>query len=137
MNWDPIDHTVLANEQVDSEGKSWRSGAKVERKLLRQWFFKITDYAEQLLNDLETLTGWPERVKLMQANWIGKSTGAHLEFPIVDSAEKIGVFTTRPDTVYGVTYIVLAPEHPLTQVVTTGDRKASSRCLCAGSCRAK
>ncbi|PSB27601.1 leucine--tRNA ligase [Stenomitos frigidus] len=122
VNWDPIDQTVLANEQVDSEGKSWRSGAKVERKLLRQWFFKITDYAEQLLNDLETLTGWPERVKLMQANWIGKSTGAYLEFPIVDSDEKIGVFTTRPDTVYGVTYVVLAPEHPLTQVVTTSDR---------------
>jgi len=125
VNWDPIDQTVLANEQVDSEGKSWRSGAKVERKLLRQWFFKITDYAEQLLNDLETLTGWPERVKLMQANWIGKSTGAYLEFPIVNSNEKIGVFTTRPDTVYGVTYVVLAPEHPLTQVVTTSDRKAA------------
>jgi len=125
VNWDPIDQTVLANEQVDSEGKSWRSGAKVERKLLRQWFFKITDYAEQLLNDLETLTGWPERVKLMQANWIGKSTGAYLEFPIANSNEKIGVFTTRPDTVYGVTYVVLAPEHPLTQVVTTSDRKAA------------
>ena len=125
VNWDPIDQTVLANEQVDSEGKSWRSGAKVERKLLRQWFFKITDYAEQLLNDLETLTGWPERVKLMQANWIGKSTGAYLEFPIVGSTEKIGVFTTRPDTVYGVTYVVLAPEHPLTQVVTTSDRQAA------------
>ncbi len=125
VNWDPIDQTVLANEQVDSDGKSWRSGAKVERKLLRQWFFKITDYAEQLLNDLETLTGWPDRVKLMQANWIGKSTGAYLEFPIVDSDEKIGVFTTRPDTVYGVTYVVLAPEHPLTQQVTTSDRKAA------------
>ncbi|MBW4470772.1 MAG: leucine--tRNA ligase [Stenomitos rutilans HA7619-LM2] len=125
VNWDPIDQTVLANEQVDGEGKSWRSGAKVERKLLRQWFFKITDYAEQLLNDLETLTGWPERVKLMQANWIGKSTGAYLEFPIVGSDEKIGVFTTRPDTVYGVTYVVLAPEHPLTQKVTTSDRQAA------------
>ena len=125
VNWDPIDQTVLANEQVDSEGKSWRSGAKVERKLLRQWFFKITDYAEQLLNDLETLSGWPERVKLMQANWIGKSTGAYLEFPIVGSDEKIGVFTTRPDTVYGVTYVVLAPEHPLTQQVTTSDRQAA------------
>jgi leucyl-tRNA synthetase len=125
VNWDPIDQTVLANEQVDSEGKSWRSGAKVERKLLRQWFFKITDYAEQLLHDLETLTGWPERVKLMQANWIGKSTGAYLEFSIVGSDEKIGVFTTRPDTVCGVTYVVLAPEHPLTQKVTTSDRQAA------------
>ncbi|MBD2075096.1 leucine--tRNA ligase [Phormidium sp. FACHB-592] len=125
VNWDPIDQTVLANEQVDNDGKSWRSGAKVERKLLRQWFFKITDYAEQLLNDLDKLPGWPERVKLMQANWIGKSTGAYLEFPIVASDEKIAVFTTRPDTVHGVTYIVLAPEHPLTQVVTTPARKAA------------
>ncbi len=125
VNWDPIDQTVLANEQVDNEGRSWRSGAKVERKLLKQWFFKITDYAEQLLNDLDQLTGWPERVKLMQANWIGKSVGAYLEFPIVGSTEKVAVFTTRPDTVYGVTYVVLAPEHPLTRQVTTGDRLAS------------
>lgn len=123
VNWDPIDQTVLANEQVDNEGRSWRSGAKVERKLLRQWFLKITDYAEQLLNDLEQLTGWPERVKLMQANWIGKSQGAYLEFPIV-GGEKIGVYTTRPDTVYGVTYVVLAPEHPLTRSVTTAEQFA-------------
>ncbi len=123
VNWDPIDQTVLANEQVDSEGKSWRSGAMVERKLLRQWFLKITDYAEQLLNDLDKLTGWPERVKIMQANWIGKSVGAYLEFPIVGLEEKIGVFTTRPDTVYGVTYVVLAPEHPLTASVTTPEQK--------------
>ncbi|OKH28360.1 leucine--tRNA ligase [Chroogloeocystis siderophila] len=125
VNWDPIDQTVLANEQVDSEGRSWRSGAKVERKLLRQWFLKITDYAEELLSDLDKLPGWPDRVKLMQANWIGKSIGAYLEFPIVGSDEKIGVYTTRPDTVYGVTYVVLAPEHPLTKRVTTPDRQAS------------
>lgn len=125
VNWDPIDQTVLANEQVDAEGKSWRSGAKVERKLLKQWFFKITDYAEQLLQDLDKLTGWPERVKLMQANWIGKSIGAYLEFPIVGMDQKIGVFTTRPDTVYGVTYVVLAPEHPLTPKVTTPERQAA------------
>ncbi|MFM7572089.1 MAG: leucine--tRNA ligase, partial [Snowella sp.] len=125
VNWDPIDQTVLANEQVDSEGKSWRSGAKVERKLLRQWFLKITDYAEQLLNDLDKLSGWPERVKTMQANWIGKSVGAYLEFPIKHSTEKIAVFTTRPDTVYGVTYVVLAPEHPLTLQVTTSDRRSA------------
>jgi leucyl-tRNA synthetase len=123
VNWDPIDQTVLANEQVDNEGRSWRSGAKVERKLLRQWFLKITTYAEQLLQDLDKLPGWPERVKLMQANWIGKSIGAYLEFPIVGREEKIGVFTTRPDTVYGVTYVVLAPEHPLTALVTTPDKK--------------
>ena len=125
VNWDPIDQTVLANEQVDSEGKSWRSGAIVERKLLRQWFFKITDYAEQLLQDLDKLGGWPERVKLMQANWIGKSVGAYLEFPIVGMDEKIGVFTTRPDTVYGVSYVVLAPEHPLTPQVTTPEQQAA------------
>ncbi|MDJ0799310.1 MAG: leucine--tRNA ligase [Calothrix sp. MO_167.B12] len=124
VNWDPVDQTVLANEQVDSEGRGFRSGAKVERKLLRQWFLKITDYAEELLTDLDKLPGWPERVKLMQANWIGKSTGAYLEFPIVGMDEKIGVYTTRPDTVYGVSYVVLAPEHPLTAKVTTPDRKA-------------
>ena len=125
VNWDPVDKTVLANEQVDSEGRGFRSGAKVERKLLRQWFLKITDYAEELLNDLDKLPGWPERVKLMQANWIGKSTGAYLEFPIVGMDEKIGVYTTRPDTIYGVSYVVLAPEHPLTAQVTKGDRKAA------------
>ena len=125
VNWDPVDQTVLANEQVDSEGYSWRSGAKVERKLLKQWFFKITDYAEELLQDLDKLSGWPERVKLMQANWIGKSVGAYLEFPIVGMEENIAVFTTRPDTVYGVTYVVLAPEHPLTLQVTTSDREAA------------
>ena len=119
---------VLANEQVDNEGRSWRSGAKVERKLLKQWFLKITDYAEALLSDLDSLPGWSDRVKLMQQNWIGKSTGAYLEFPILDdqkhpSDEKIGVFTTRPDTAYGVTYVVLAPEHPLTLQVTTPDRR--------------
>ncbi|MBL1210170.1 leucine--tRNA ligase, partial [Geminocystis sp. GBBB08] len=123
VNWDPIDQTVLANEQVDSEGYSWRSGAKVERKLLRQWFLKITDYAEQLLDDLQQLQGWPDRVKTMQENWIGKSVGAYLEFPVVGRDDKIAVFTTRPDTVYGVTYVVLAPEHPLTKVITTEDRK--------------
>jgi len=124
VNWDPVDQTVLANEQVDSEGRSWRSGAKVERKLLKQWFFKITDYAEQLLTDLDDLDGWPDRVKIMQANWIGKSVGAYLEFPIVGSDDNVGLFTTRPDTVYGVTYVVLAPEHPLTLQVTTDDRQA-------------
>ncbi|WP_040654799.1 leucine--tRNA ligase [Rubidibacter lacunae] len=125
VNWDPIDRTVLANEQVDSDGRSWRSGAKVERKNLRQWFLKITDYADQLLDDLEQLPGWPDRVKTMQANWIGRSIGAYLEFPIVGRDDTIGVFTTRPDTVYGVSYVVLAPEHPLTLQVTTSDRRAA------------
>ncbi len=125
VNWDPIDQTVLANEQVDGDGRSWRSGAIVEKKSLKQWYFKITDYADQLLTDLDTLTGWPEKVRLMQANWIGKSIGANLEFTIVGSSEKITVFTTRPDTVYGVSYVVLAPEHPLTAQVTTPDQKAT------------
>jgi leucyl-tRNA synthetase len=125
VNWDPIDLTVLANEQVDGEGRSWRSGAIVEKKALRQWYFKITDYAEQLLTDLDQLAGWPEKVRLMQANWIGKSIGADLEFPIVGSSEKITVFTTRPDTVYGVSYVVLAPEHPLTAKVTTSEQTAA------------
>ncbi len=125
VNWDPVDQTVLANEQVDNEGYSWRSGAKVERKFLTQWFLKITDYAEQLLQDLDTLKDWPDNVKKRQANWIGKSVGAYLEFPIVGMDEKIAVFTTRPDTVYGVSYVVLAPEHPLTLQVTTPEQKAA------------
>ncbi|MBE9143150.1 leucine--tRNA ligase [Planktothrix mougeotii LEGE 06226] len=125
VNWDPIDQTVLANEQVDNEGRSWRSGAIVEQKLLRQWFLKITDYANELLNDLEHLNGWPERVKLMQANWIGQSIGAQLEFPIIGLDENIAVFTTRPDTVYGVSYVVLAPEHPWVSQVTTPEQKAT------------
>jgi leucyl-tRNA synthetase len=131
VNWDPIDQTVLANEQVDSDGRSWRSGAKVERKLLRQWFLKITDYAEQLLQDLGQLTGWPERVKTMQANWIGKSVGAYLEFPVKGSDAKVAVFTTRPDTVYGVSYVVLAPEHPLTLDVTTSDQQSNVKTFIA------
>jgi leucyl-tRNA synthetase len=125
VNWDPIDQTVLANEQVDGQGRSWRSGAIVEKKLLRQWFLKITDYADRLVADLEQLSGWPEKVKTMQANWIGRSVGAYLEFPIVGSAEKVAVFTTRPDTVYGVSYVVLAPEHPLVAQVTTPAQTAA------------
>ena len=122
VNWDPIDQTVLANEQVDSEGRSWRSGAMVERKLLRQWFFKITDYAEQLLTDLDTLEGWPERVKTMQANWIGKSTGARVEFKTKGGADAIPVFTTRPDTLWGATFMVLSPEHPLVEKVKSAEQ---------------
>ncbi|EKU98357.1 leucyl-tRNA synthetase [Leptolyngbya sp. PCC 7375] len=121
VNWDPIDQTVLANEQVDSEGRSWRSGAKVERKLLRQWFLKITDYADQLLSDLDKLDGWPERVKLMQANWIGKSTGAHVVFTTEDG-DDIKIYTTRPDTLWGASFMVLSPEHPLVEKLTTADQ---------------
>jgi leucyl-tRNA synthetase len=121
VNWDPIDQTVLANEQVDAEGRSWRSGAKVERKLLRQWFLKITDYAEQLLTDLDKLTGWPDRVKLMQANWIGKSTGAQVTFK-TEADDDIVVFTTRPDTLWGASFMVLSPEHPLVEKLTTPEQ---------------
>ncbi|MEO1508176.1 MAG: leucine--tRNA ligase [Cyanobacteria bacterium J06633_23] len=121
VNWDPIDQTVLANEQVDSEGKSWRSGAKVERKLLRQWFLKITDYADQLLADLDQLSGWPERVKTMQANWIGKSTGAHVVFA-TEAGDDIKIYTTRPDTLWGASFMVLSPEHPLVEKLTTADQ---------------
>ncbi|MBD1845016.1 leucine--tRNA ligase [Cyanobacteria bacterium FACHB-63] len=121
VNWDPIDQTVLANEQVDADGRSWRSGAKVERKLLRQWFLKITDYAEQLLTDLDKLKGWPDRVKLMQANWIGKSTGAQVTFT-TETGDEIVVFTTRPDTLWGASFMVLSPEHPLVEKLTTPEQ---------------
>ncbi|MDX2232726.1 MAG: leucine--tRNA ligase [Leptolyngbyaceae cyanobacterium bins.349] len=124
VNWDPIDQTVLANEQVDSEGRSWRSGAKVERKQLRQWFFKITDYAEQLLTDLDKLPGWPEKVRLMQANWIGKSTGARVTFT-TEAGDELVVFTTRPDTLWGATFMVLSPEHPLVATLTTPAQAAA------------
>jgi len=118
VNWDPIDQTVLANEQVDSQGRSWRSGAIVERRLLRQWFLKITAYAEPLLTDLEKLSGWPDRVKLMQENWIGKSTGAEVVFT-TETGDALTVFTTRPDTLWGATFMVLSPEHPLVEQLTT------------------
>ncbi|MEL6899881.1 MAG: leucine--tRNA ligase [Cyanobacteria bacterium J06606_4] len=121
VNWDPVDQTVLANEQVDSEGRSWRSGAKVERKLLRQWFFKITDYAEQLLADLDKLPGWPERVKIMQANWIGKSTGAQVTFK-TEAGDEFEIYTTRPDTLWGATFMVVSPEHPLIEKLTTTEQ---------------
>ena len=128
VNWDPIDQTVLANEQVDGEGRSWRSGALVEKRKLRQWFLKITAYADQLLDDLPKLDGWPERVRTMQANWIGRSHGAELTFEVVDAAgaatgQQIQVFTTRPDTLYGVSYVVLAPEHPLVVSLTSAEQE--------------
>ncbi|KAI9257176.1 leucyl-tRNA synthetase [Phascolomyces articulosus] len=116
VNWDPVDKTVLANEQVDHEGKSWRSGALVERKKLKQWFFKVTDFSEALLKDIDLLKNWPERVKQMQRHWIGKSKGAEFEFPLATPTDKVSslkVFTSRPDTIFGVQYLVVAPEHPL------------------------
>lgn len=115
VNWDPVDQTVLANEQV-IDGKGWRSGAPVERKEIAQWFLRITDYAEELLKDLDQLEGWPEQVKTMQKNWIGKSTGLEIQFPMVsglDASETpLKVYTTRPDTLMGVTYVAVAADHP-------------------------
>ena len=112
VNWDPIDQTVLANEQV-IDGKGWRTGAMVEQKKLSQWFFKITYYAEELLNDLDGLSLWPDKVKTMQKNWIGKSTGAEILFPISNSEHKLRIFTTRPDTIYGATFIAISVNHQL------------------------
>jgi len=113
VNWDPVDQTVLANEQV-IDGRGWRSDALVERKEIPQWFLKITDYAEELLQDLDKLDGWPEQVRTMQKNWIGRSEGAEITFAVLDSDQLIKVFTTRPDTLMGVTYVAVAAEHPLT-----------------------
>lgn len=112
VNWDPVDQTVLANEQV-IDGRGWRSGALVERREIPQWFMKITDYAEDLRNDLQQLSGWPEQVKTMQANWIGRSEGVQITFAVADSEEDIAVYTTRPDTLMGVSYVAIAAEHPL------------------------
>ncbi|MEY3370418.1 MAG: LeucinetRNA ligase, partial [Cyanobacteriota bacterium] len=129
VNWCPECNTVLANEQVE-DGKCWRhTQTAVSKRMMKQWFLKITAYAEELLQDLDTLTNWPENVKLMQKNWIGKSTGAEIEFPIVNnsqgSSEKIKIYTTRPDTVFGVTYMVLAPEHKLVRELTTPEQKSA------------
>mgnify|MGYP006410070381 FL=1 len=112
VNWDPVDQTVLANEQV-VDGRGWRSGAVVERREIPQWFMKITDYADELLEGLDKLEGWPEAVRTMQANWIGRSEGLELEFGSDSSGEPLTVFTTRPDTLMGVTYVAVAAEHPL------------------------
>ena len=110
VNWDPVDQTVLANEQV-IDGKGWRTGATVIKKNLSQWFFKITDYAEELLASIDNLSGWPEKVKTMQKNWIGKSIGAEIQFHIKDTDKYIEIFTTRPDTIFGATFIALSINH--------------------------
>lgn len=119
VNWDPVDHTVLANEQV-IDGKGWRSGAPIEKRQLSQWFFKITDFAEDLLKGSENLPRWPERVKTMQERWIGRSEGAYVHFPIVNAPEElpssvtnVKVFTTRPDTLFGMSFLAIAADHPL------------------------
>jgi leucyl-tRNA synthetase len=121
VNWDPVDMTVLANEQV-IDGKGWRSGAVVERRKLSQWFFKITDFAPELLDALDGLNRWPEKVRLMQKNWIGRSEGLKFQFALSDDS-KLDVFTTRPDTLFGASFVALSPEHPLTQHLAQTDPK--------------
>ncbi|NLN54408.1 MAG: leucine--tRNA ligase [Firmicutes bacterium] len=125
VNWCPNCSTVLANEQVE-DGGCWRCGAEVTLKDLEQWFFRITDYAERLLEDLKLLSGWPERVCTMQENWIGKSEGVEVRFKVKDGTDEIPVFTTRPDTLYGVTYLVLAAEHPLVEKLTAGTEQEAA-----------
>jgi leucyl-tRNA synthetase len=125
VNWDPVENTVLANEQV-IDGRGWRSGAVVEKRLLSQWFLRITDYAEELLAALAGLERWPERVRLMQENWIGRSEGARVEFAILGEdagpGETVEVFTTRPDTLFGASFLALSPNHPLAQRLAERDR---------------
>ena len=125
VNWCPQCATVLANEQVE-DGGCWRCGSEVTVKDLDQWFLRITDYAERLLEDLQLLSGWPERVITMQENWIGKSEGAEIRFPVQGSDKEIAVFTTRPDTLFGVTYMVLAAEHPLVEELTAGTEQEAA-----------
>ncbi len=134
VNWDPVENTVLANEQV-IDGKGWRSNAVVERKKLSQWFFNISKFSNELLNDLETLTGWPEKVKLMQKNWIGKSIGCEIHFQIVDTDEKIKVFTTRPDTIFGASFLALSVDHPLSLKFKTDNsfKKFQEECNKSGT----
>lgn len=135
VNWDPVDHTVLANEQV-IDGKGWRSGASVEKRQLSQWFFKITDFSEELLTALGKLDRWPEKVRLMQENWIGKSDGAKIRFKLSQSSDNIEVFTTRPDTLFGASFIAISPHHPLALELAKKDEKLASfiaECLRTGT----
>ncbi|MFN8680781.1 leucine--tRNA ligase [Paracoccus sp. P2] len=127
VNWDPVDMTVLANEQV-IDGKGWRSGAVVERKELTQWFFRISDYSDELLSALDRLEGWPEKVRLMQANWIGKSRGLQFRFDTVDRPDfpQIEVYTTRPDTLMGASFVALSPDHPLVKALAASDPKVAA-----------
>ncbi|OWY11554.1 leucine--tRNA ligase [Thioclava sp. F34-6] len=138
VNWDPVDMTVLANEQV-IDGKGWRSGAEVERRELTQWFFKISDYAEELLDALDNLKDWPEKVRLMQANWIGKSRGLQFAFSTVDAPEgfdRLEVYTTRPDTLRGASFAAISPDHPLAKHLERHDPKVAefvAKCRAGGT----
>ncbi|HZF46627.1 MAG TPA: leucine--tRNA ligase, partial [Sphingomonadaceae bacterium] len=124
VNWDPVDQTVLANEQV-IDGRGWRSGALVEKRKLSQWFLKITDFAQELLDGLDSLEHWPEKVKLMQENWIGKSQGLQFAFTLSDG-EKLEVYTTRPDTIFGASFVAVAADHPVAQKVAAGNAEAQA-----------
>ena len=126
--WCPVDKTVLANEQVEG-GKCWRCGSEVEKKKMKQWFFKITDYADQLLEGLDDID-WPTKIKTMQRNWIGRSQGAEIEFKVDGDGQTIKVFTTRPDTLFGATFLVLAPEHRLVNELTTDEQRQSVQEYC-------
>jgi leucyl-tRNA synthetase len=125
VNWDPVDQTVLANEQV-IDGRGWRSDALVERREIPQWFMKITAYADELLDELDRMPGWPESVKTMQRNWIGRSEGLELSFDVSGEAEPLTVYTTRPDTLFGVTYMAVAAEHPLAVKAAAGNAKIAA-----------
>ncbi len=125
VNWCPSCQTVLANEQVEG-GECWRCGSKVEHRHLKQWFLRITAYAQRLLDDLDRLEGWPERVKVMQRHWIGRSEGAEVRFRVEPTGDELVIFTTRPDTLFGVTFMVLSPLHPLAEKLTAGTRQAEA-----------
>jgi leucyl-tRNA synthetase len=125
VNWDPVDNTVLANEQV-IDGRGWRSGALVEQREIPQWFLKITAYADELLSDLKALEGWPDAVRTMQANWIGRSEGVEIDFKLADGSGHLTVYTTRPDTLYGVTFISVAAQHPLALAAAERDAKVAA-----------
>jgi len=114
VNWDPVENTVLANEQV-IDGKGWRSGAPVERRRLSQWFFRITEFADDLLDAIKRLDRWPERVRLMQENWIGRSEGARFRFRLAGRPDDIEVYSTRPDTLFGASFVAVSPNHPLAE----------------------
>ena len=134
VNWDPVDMTVLANEQVEN-GRGWRSGAIVERKELTQWFFKISDYSEELLEAIDTLDSWPAKVKLMQSNWIGKSKGLEFDFEVknpLKNHEKIKVYTTRPDTLMGASFVGISADHPLAKELEKNNKTFSPSTKNAG-----
>src|SRR3569623_1209923 len=125
VNWDPVDQTVLANEQV-IDGRGWRTGALVEKREIPQWFLKITDYAQELLAGLDTLPGWPEAVTTMQRNWLGRSEGLEFHFAVVGVAVPLTVFTTRPDTLFGVSFVSIAVEHPLALKAAQGNERLAA-----------